>query len=154
MTERAESARTADNQLIDSVWWTMRVAFGLMALFAGIDKFFNLLAHWSKYIAPKFADAMPIMPQHFMYIVGVVEIIVGLGLLLTPWTKVFAYVVALWLLVIAVNLLGGGFYDIAVRDIVMAASAVSLARLTSVVPAASTASRRRPFHTKWEAATH
>jgi uncharacterized membrane protein YphA (DoxX/SURF4 family) len=109
------------------------MSFGLVPLLAGLDKFFNLLVHWPKYIAPAFAGAIPLTPQHFMYLVGVIEIVAGLFMLLSPWTKVFAYVVAVWLLAIAVNLLGGGFYDIAVRDVVMAVTAISLARLTDAV---------------------
>jgi len=70
-------------------------------------------------------------------VVGVIEIVAGLAVLLTPWTKVFAYVVAAWLTGIALNLVVGGFYDIAVRDLVMAATAVSLARLTGVVRVAA-----------------
>jgi uncharacterized membrane protein YphA (DoxX/SURF4 family) len=142
MNRTAESALTAEQHVTSSVWRTMRVAFGLMPLLAGLDKFFNLLTHWPKYIAPALAHAVPMTPQHFMYLVGVIEIVAGLAMLLTPWTKVFAYVVAAWLVAIAANLVAGGFYDIAVRDVVMAVSAVSLARLTSVAPAAARAGRR------------
>ena len=63
-------------------------------------------------------------------------------MLLSPWTKMFAYVIAAWLTGIALNLIGGGYYDIAVRDLVMAVSAVSLARLTDVVHVPTAA--RRP----------
>ena len=80
-----------------------------------------------------FAHALPVTPQHFMYVAGIIEIVAGLAMLLSPWTKVFSYVIAAWLAAIALNLIGGGFYDIAVRDLVMAVSAVSLARLTDVV---------------------
>ena len=52
-------------------------------------------------------------------------------MLLTPWTRVFAWIVALWMLGIALNLVIGGYYDIAVRDIVMAISAFCLARLSA-----------------------
>jgi len=142
MNGTAETAQTGGHDVTDSVWRTMRVVFGLTPLLAGLDKFFNLLTDWPKYLAPSLAHALPMPPQHFMYLVGVIEIVAGLALLLTPWTKVFAYVVAAWLVAIAANLVAGGFYDIAVRDVVMAVSAVSLARLTSVAPAAARAGRR------------
>lgn len=142
MNGTAESKEAIERRVVDSVWWTLRMSFGLMPLLAGLDKFFNLLTHWPKYIAPAFASALPVSPQHFMYVVGIIEIVAGLAMLLSPWTKVFAYVVAAWLAAIALNLIGGGFYDIAVRDIVMAVSAVSLARLTDVVHVTSTARRR------------
>jgi uncharacterized membrane protein YphA (DoxX/SURF4 family) len=110
-------------------------------LLAGLDKFLNLLVHWPKYVAPALASALPISPQHFMYVVGVIEIVAGLAVLLSPWTKVFAYVVAAWLAGIALSLIAGGFYDIAVRDLVMAATAVSLARLAGVARVASASKR-------------
>jgi uncharacterized membrane protein YphA (DoxX/SURF4 family) len=141
MNRTVEDKETAERKLVDSVWWTLRMSFGLVPLLAGLDKFFNLLAHWPKYVAPALAGALPVTPQHFMYAVGVIEIVAGLAVLLSPWTKVFAYVVAAWLVAIALNLIAGGFYDIAVRDLVMAVSAVSLARLTDIVHVPS-ASRR------------
>jgi uncharacterized membrane protein YphA (DoxX/SURF4 family) len=117
------------------------MSFGLMPLLAGLDKFLNLLVYWPKYVAPAFAHAIPLTPPHLMYLVGVIEIIAGLAMLLTPFTKVFAYVVAAWLFCIALNLLAGGFYDIAVRDLVMGVAAISLARLTSAVHVPSVAAR-------------
>jgi len=126
--------RDANGQrVIDSAWWTLRITFGVVPLVAGLDKFLNLLADWPRYIAPAVAHMLPVRPQAFMYVVGVIEIVAGLLVLLTPWTKQFAYVVAAWLACIALNLILGRFFDIAVRDLVMAISAVTLARLTSVV---------------------
>jgi len=132
-------------RVIDTTWWTLRITFGLVPLLAGLDKFFNLLADWPRYIAPAFSGLLPMSPQGFMYLVGIIEIAAGLGVLLTPWTKQFAYVVAAWLTCIAINLVAGRFFDIAVRDLVMAVSAVTLARLTDVVEVPSAArGRLRP----------
>jgi uncharacterized membrane protein YphA (DoxX/SURF4 family) len=141
MNGTVASNEVTDRKVIDSVWWTLRMSFGLVPLLAGLDKFFNLLTQWPKYVAPAFAHALPVTPQQFMYVVGIIEIIAGLGMLLSSWTKVFSYVVAAWLIAIAVNLIGGGFYDIAVRDLAMAVSAISLARLTDVVHAPAAARR-------------
>ena len=140
MNGTAES-REVEHKVVDSVWWTLRMSFGLMPLLAGLDKFFNLLVQWPKYLAPAVTHALPMAPQHFMYLVGIIEIVAGLAMLLTPWTKVFAYVVAAWLIGIVLNLLATGFYDIAVRDLVMAVTAISLARLTDVVHVPATAPR-------------
>jgi uncharacterized membrane protein YphA (DoxX/SURF4 family) len=137
MNATAQQSETAERKVIDSVYWTLRTSFGLVPVLAGLDKFLNLLVHWPKYVAPMLAGALPITPQHFMYLVGVIEIVAGLAVLLSPWTKVFAYVVAAWLAGIALTLIAGGFYDIAVRDLVMAVTAVSLARLAGVVRVAS-----------------
>jgi uncharacterized membrane protein YphA (DoxX/SURF4 family) len=131
-----------EQRVVDSAWWTLRVSFGLVPLLAGLDKFFNLLVEWPRYVAPAFAQVIPMSPQSFMYLVGVIEIVAGLGVLFSPWTKQFSYVVAAWLTCIAINLVAGRFFDIAVRDLVMAASAVTLARLTDVVQVRSVARRR------------
>src|SRR3954468_10829388 len=102
MNAMVERNETAERKVVDSVYWTLRTSFGLVPLLAGLDKFVNLLTHWPKYVAPAFASALPITPQHLMYGVGVIEIVAGLAVLLSPWTKVFAYVVAAWLAAIAI----------------------------------------------------
>jgi len=131
-----------EQRVIDTAWWTLRVSFGLVPLLAGLDKFFNLLADWPRYLAPAFAHLVPVSAGTFMHAVGIIEIVAGLAVLLTPWTKVFAYVVAAWLVGIAINLIAARFFDIAVRDLVMAVSAVTLARLTDVVRVPSVARAR------------
>jgi hypothetical protein len=66
-----------------------------------------------------------------MGIVGIVEIAVGIAVL-TAWTRLGAYVASAWLVLVAVNLALAGYFDIAVRDVVMAIGAFTLARLTEV----------------------
>jgi uncharacterized membrane protein YphA (DoxX/SURF4 family) len=140
----AASKELEDRKVVDSVWWTLRMSFGLVPLLAGLDKFFNLLAFWPKYVAPSIANVLPMTPQHFMYLAGVIEIVAGLAMLLSPWTKAVGYVVAAWLAGIALNLIVGGVYDVAVRDLVMALAAISLARLTDVVHVPSVVRRQIP----------
>ncbi|HXU02217.1 MAG TPA: DoxX family membrane protein [Polyangia bacterium] len=141
MNGTAGSKEVAEQKLVDSVWWTLRMSFGVVPFLAGLDKFFNLLTFWPKYVAPSIASALPMTPQHFMYVAGIIEIVAGLAMLLSPWTKAFGYIIAAWLAAIALNLIIGGVYDVAVRDLVMAISAVSLARLTDVVHVPSVAHR-------------
>ena len=88
MNGTVASKEVTERKVVDSVWWTLRMSFGLVPLLAGLDKFFNLLTHWPKYVAPAFAHALPVTPQHFMYAVGIIEIVAGLAMLLSPWTKV------------------------------------------------------------------
>ncbi len=117
---------------LNSAWWTLRIGLGVMAAVAGIDKFFNLLANWPAYLSPLFARLIPLSPQAFMHVVGIIEIAVGVAIL-TKWTRVFAYVAMLWLLGIAFNLLTSGrYFDIAVRDVVIALAAFTLAKLSEV----------------------
>src|SRR6185369_4213234 len=96
-----------------------------------LDKFFNLLAFWPGYISASFARAIPMSPQHFMYLVGIVEIIAGL-LVLSRYTRVGAYIVMVWLVCIAINLVSRRTLDVAVRDLALAVGAFALARLEEI----------------------
>jgi uncharacterized membrane protein YphA (DoxX/SURF4 family) len=109
----------------------LRLAIGLTATLAGADKFFNLLADWEKYVSPLAAQLLPVSPHTFMALVGLIEIAVGAAIL-TGWTRLGAYVASAWLLGVAVNLAAGGFFDVAVRDVVMSIAAFALARLVEV----------------------
>ena len=132
-------AVSMENSAADVVRRTMKIVFGLVPIVAGLDKFTNILVHWDKYLAPPFAKIIPVSPSGFMVLVGIIEIIAGIGVLFTPWTRVFAWIVGLWLIGIALDLLIAGFYDIAVRDVVMAISAFCLARLTAAAPSHASA---------------
>ena len=109
----------------------LRVGFTVAPIVFGLDKFSNLLVHWPKYLAPWINHLVPGSGQDFMYFVGAVEIVAGLAVLLKP--RYGAYVVALWLAGIIVNLLSySGFYDIALRDFGLMLAALTLGRLASV----------------------
>ncbi|MFI5072740.1 MAG: hypothetical protein ACHP8A_17810 [Terriglobales bacterium] len=117
---------------LEQSWWILRIGLGVGPFLAGLDKYFNLLTNWPKYISPLALRILPFSGQTFMHIVGVIEMIVGLAIL-TKWTRLGAYVASAWLLAIALNLVSTGmFFDIAVRDVEMALAALVLARLTEV----------------------
>ena len=64
-----------------------------------------------------------------MLVVGVIEIVAGIGVALKP--RIFAYVVAGWLGVIILNLLLiPGYFDVALRDFGLLLGALALARLS------------------------
>jgi uncharacterized membrane protein YphA (DoxX/SURF4 family) len=114
----------------DAPWWTLRLTFGVVAFVAGLDKFTNILTDWTQYLNPLALEVVPVSAETFMRGVGVVEMLVGV-LMFTRFTRLAAYVMAGWLAAIAVNLLTmGAYYDVAVRDLVMAVGAFTLARLT------------------------
>jgi uncharacterized membrane protein YphA (DoxX/SURF4 family) len=119
---RAQSGTMSQAEKVRTLLkWT----YGLVPIVAGADKFTNLLADWDKYVAPAIADMLPVTPQLFMYIVGIIEIIAGVLVLMKP--KTGSLVVAAWLVGIAINLLlTGQYFDVAVRDIVMAIGAFTL----------------------------
>ena len=112
-------------------WIALRLGIGLTAALAGIDKFFNLLTDWTSYLSPMAAQLLPVSAGTFMGIVGVVEFTVGVAIL-TGWTRLGAYAASLWLLGVAANLVAAGYYDVAVRDVVMSLAAFTLARLAEL----------------------
>lgn len=106
----------------------LKYTFGLVPIIAGLDKFTNLLTDWGQYVSSGFSDMLPLEAGTFMMIVGVIEIIAGVLVLVKP--KIGALVVMFWLIAIALVLIFSGKYiDVAVRDLVMAVGAFSLAKL-------------------------
>lgn len=118
-----------DKQL-DTPWQALRLTYGLVPIIAGLDKFTNLLVDWKQYASPLLSN-LPISVSTFMMIVGVIEIIAGVIVFLNA--RVGGYIVAAWLVAIAINLVTTGrYFDIVVRDLVMAVGAFSLAKLSEV----------------------
>jgi hypothetical protein len=123
----------------------LRLAIGLMATLAGLDKFFNLLTNWEASVAPVAQQLLPFSVSTFMAVVGVIEFAVGITILAVR-PSLGAFVASAWLALIAVNLVLGGHFDIAVRDLVLAVAAYSLARFEQVretAPAAAPVGQRR-----------
>ena len=117
---------------LNSAFWTLRIAFGLTAFLAGADKFLNLLTNWEKYVSPLALRILPVSAATLMHLAGVIEIVVGLAFL-AGITRMGGYVVMAWLTLIALSLLTTGqYFDVAVRDLVMACGAFVLARLSEV----------------------
>ena len=109
----------------------MRLAFIVAPIAFGIDKFANVMVDWPVYLAPWINDIAPGSGQDFMYLVGVIEILAGVTVALKP--RYGAYIVAVWLAGIIINLLTySGYYDIALRDFGLMLAALTLARLASV----------------------
>jgi len=112
---------------------TLKLTFGIVPIVAGLDKFTNLLTHWADYLDK---GLIPFDALVFMKIVGIIEIIAGIIVLVKP--LIGAYIVMIWLLCIALQLIiGGHYFDVAVRDIVMAISAYTLMQLTKMQQAKS-----------------
>jgi uncharacterized membrane protein YphA (DoxX/SURF4 family) len=127
-----QSVTSVRSTTVDRVSSVLRLTYGLVPIVAGADKFTHYLVNWDQYLAPQIANILPFAPATFMMIVGVIEIVAGLLVLIKP--RVGSMIVGLWLLGIAFNLvLSGQYYDIAVRDIVMAIGAFSLFALAGRV---------------------
>jgi len=117
------------NSNVQLVKTVLKFTFGLVPIIAGLDKFTNILTDWGQYISTGLTDILPIEVGSFILVVGVIEIIAGVLVFLKP--KLGAFVVMAWLVVIALILVfSGRFIDVAVRDLVMAVGAFSLAKLS------------------------
>lgn len=115
-----------------AAFWILRIGFVVLPLWMGLDKFLKVLnPDWPGYLASWIVDLLPFSAQTAMYVVGVIEMVAGIMVALKP--RYAAYVVALWLAGIIINLLTfSGFYDIALRDFGLLLAALVLALLASV----------------------
>lgn len=115
-------------------WWLLKLAYGLLFVVAGADKFLNLVTQWSKYVSPQILQMIPLDLSQVTMAAGIFEVILGLVILLFA-TRIGGYIAAAWLLFIALNLVMiGGYLDIAVRDIILALGALVLAWLDEAMP--------------------
>jgi hypothetical protein len=112
----------------------LHIGFTAAPILFGLDKFLNLMVSWDMYLAPWMVRIVG-NAHHFIYLIGVIEIVAGIVVAIRPlWG---AYIVALWLLGIILNLLTyPGFYDVALRDFGLLLGALALARLSKVYDAA------------------
>ena len=111
----------------------LHVGFVVAPILAGLDKFFEVLVDWDRYLAPVVTDVLPVSGHSLMLAVGVVEIAAGVLVAFRP--RIGGYVVAVWLWAIIVNLLvAGDHFDIALRDFGLSLGALALARLAEAFP--------------------
>jgi uncharacterized membrane protein YphA (DoxX/SURF4 family) len=121
----SNTAHTTRTDRLEQVETILKWTYGLVPIVAGADKFAHMLTDWDKYLAPIVTDILPLSAGTFMAIVGIIEIVAGILVLIKP--KIGSLVVGLWLIGIAFNLLLlGQYFDVAVRDVVMAIGAFSL----------------------------
>ena len=134
MTQTHPHARGTDVRELPAdrqAFLLLRTLFTIAPILFGLDKFTNLMTDWSQYLAGWIDDLVPGTAHQAMLAVGVVEIAAGVLVALRP--RIGAYVVALWLAGIIVDLVSTGqYYDIALRDFGLLVSALALARLASV----------------------
>ena len=124
VSEQTRTARTG----ADEAYLLLRTVFTVAPILFGLDKFAQVLSDWDFYLAPWINDLVPGTARDAMMLVGVVEVVAGVLVALRP--RIGAYVVALWLAGIIVNLVTlGDYYDVALRDFGLMVGALALARL-------------------------
>lgn len=109
----------------------LQYMFIALPLLMGLDKFANVMTDWPHYLAPWIERISPMNAQGTLYVVGAIEIAVGIFMIVKP--RYTALVTAAWLSLIIVNLLTyPGFYDVVLRDAVLLLAVIALARLGRV----------------------
>jgi uncharacterized membrane protein YphA (DoxX/SURF4 family) len=119
-----------DESSLSRTYQLLRFTYGLVPFLAGLDKFFNLLTNWEKYLPPAVAHLLPMSPGMFMAVVGIIEMLAGLAVL-TILPRSGAVVVMIWLVAVGLSAALAGYFDVAVRDLVMAVGAYTLAQLAA-----------------------
>jgi hypothetical protein len=128
-TLRSHSTSVRENPAYQA-YLILRTGFIVAPILFGLDKFTNLLADWTTYLAPAIDRLVPGSASGAMLAVGVVEVVAGLVVAIRP--KVGGYLVAAWLAGIIGNLLLlGDHYDVALRDFGLLLAALALARLAT-----------------------
>lgn len=106
----------------------LRTAYTIAPIVAGVDKFTEFLVNWDQYLAPPISRMLGGASHTFMLVVGGIEILAGIGVAIRP--RIFGFVVSAWLGAIVINLLiGGEYYDIALRDLGLSMGAFALGRM-------------------------
>jgi uncharacterized membrane protein YphA (DoxX/SURF4 family) len=127
VTTTTAPARNSVDRESRTAFQILHLGFTVAPILFGLDKFFNLMTNWVDYLPGFVTEAVD--GDVVMWVVGVIEIVAGIGVWLKP--KIFAPVVAAWLVVIIVTLLIGGFWDIALRDFGLMLGALALWRLAN-----------------------
>ena len=131
MTTSSLHSETLPNPAARQAYLILRFGFTVAPIVAGLDKFLHLLVNWDQYL-PSLTNRLVGGHGHdLMLALGVIEIVAGHGVAFKP--RIFAYVVAAWLLLIILNLLAiPGYYDVALRDLGLLLGALALGRLSQV----------------------
>src|SRR5262245_4780249 len=89
----ANAASLASTDLASSpsrqAFQILKFGFTVAPIVAGLDKFFNLLVDWSQYVPAFVGNLVGGNAHGFMQVVGVIEIVAGLGVALKP--RLFSY---------------------------------------------------------------
>ena len=129
MTNSSVNSGALPGPTVRQAYLILRFGFTVAPIIAGLDKFLHLLVNWDQYLPGIVNRLVGGHGHELMLVVGVIEIVAGVGVALKP--RIFAYVVAAWLFLIILNLLAiPGYFDIALRDLGLLLGALALGRLS------------------------
>ena len=115
-------------------YFLLKLIYGVIVLVAGVDKFLHILNPSSEsFVSPLITAYLPLSATNIIYLVGIVEIIIGL-LILTRFTKIGAYLLMGWYIIIIVDLATlTGFYTLILSNAGHAVANFVLAQLCSIL---------------------
>jgi uncharacterized membrane protein YphA (DoxX/SURF4 family) len=117
---------------LDHLLALLKITYGLLFIVVGLDKFTNFITNWEKYINLDLLNTMNISLKTFLSAVGIFEIAIGI-LIVSPLTRIGAYMAVAWLGIMVINLISlKTYYDIAVLDVVIAIGLVALAKICKI----------------------
>ena len=129
MTNTSVNSGALPDPTVRQAYLILRFGFTVAPIIAGLDKFLHLLVNWDQYLPGIMNRLVGGHGHELMLVVGVIEIVAGIGVALKP--RIFAYVVAAWLFLIILNLLAiPGYFDVALRDLGLLLGALALGRLS------------------------
>ncbi len=129
MTNSSVQSQAVPNETVRQAYLILRFGFTVAPILAGLDKFLHLLVNWDQYLPDVTNRLVGGHGHQLMLAVGAIEIVAGIGVAIKP--RIFAYVVAAWLLLIILNLLAiPGYFDVALRDLGLLLGALALGRLS------------------------
>lgn len=133
MTTTHAPVTTTNDVGADRAFLLLRTVFTVAPILFGLDKFAGLLTDWENYLAPWVNDIVPGTAHQAMLAVGVVEIVAGVAVAVSPrWGGLL---VAAWLAGIILNLVTmGDYYDVALRDFGLLVAALALSLLATNRP--------------------
>lgn len=107
----------------------LQIAFVILSVFRGLDKIVYFITGWTRFHSPIVLRFYQSTDKSFILAVGIVEVLIGIGIIFKP--KFFAYLLAVWIIVIILNFISlGEYFDIGLRDVSLLLSTLALARLS------------------------
>lgn len=128
------TGRVADADPGRLAFLILRTGFTVAPILFGVDKFFDWMVDWERYLWSGISDFFPGTAEQIMVAVGVIEIAAGVAVLIVP--LVGGALVTFWLGTIVTNLVivgiaEGEFWDIALRDFGLMLGALTLTVLAT-----------------------
>jgi hypothetical protein len=124
-------ARSLRADPLTQAFLLLRLGFAIAPILFGIDKFAEVMNdNWAAYLATEYNDLIPGSAADAMHVVGIVEIVAGFVVLISP--RFGGLLVAAWLAgIIGSLLLVGGYGDIVLRDFGLLIAALALNRVAT-----------------------